>query len=225
MKKIFINSAFILFFLLPGLSEAQFRNISGQVVAFGKFPLKHINIKARKAKTIAITDANGNFTIPVAPNDVLEIKDKSFMDYRKKLSDEDNDIVINLIVKDNDKSRELAVDNGYISESDMKYGQDNLSQYNNEFIQCPDVFEAIRHAVPEARIISESGKKGIMLRGQKSLLYSNRALIVVDGVAVDDPSFVSTSNIRTITKLSASQCSMYYGMRGANGVITIETYH
>lgn len=225
MKKLFFNSALILALLFPGIIHAQLRNFSGTVVAFEKFPLKNITVKARKAKTEAITDNNGNFTMPVDKNDMIVIKDKAFMDYRKKLKDSDDSLRINLIINNNDKSMERAVDKGYISENNLEYGRDNLSQYNNEFIQCPDVYEAIRHAVPEARIITQSGKKGIMLRGQKSLLFSNTALIVVDGVEVDDPSFLSTSNIRKITKLSVSQCSMYYGMRGANGVINIETYH
>jgi hypothetical protein len=52
---------------------------------------------------------------------------------------------------------------------------------------------------------------------------SNAALMVVDGVIVEDVSFINPQQIVSISKLPNSQASMY-GARTGNGVILIETW-
>lgn len=52
---------------------------------------------------------------------------------------------------------------------------------------------------------------------------SNAALMVVDGVIVEDVSFISPQQIVSISKLPNSQASLY-GARAGNGVILIETW-
>ena len=51
---------------------------------------------------------------------------------------------------------------------------------------------------------------------------SNAALFVVDGVIVDDVSYVAPSEIVNIKQLSSSQAAIY-GARAGGGVIVITT--
>ena len=112
---------------------------------------------------------------------------------------------------------------GYITKDNLDFGIKNLWKKNNVFSQFHDVFEAIKYALPEATIITDSdGKRGVEFRGTKSIEYNNKALIVVDGMVIDDPGFLPPSSIYRITKLT-STASALYGSRAANGVVNIET--
>ena len=201
MKKIIKNSVIVLFLVTPLTAFGQTRKITGTVVAFEQFPLKHVVVKARKAKTETTTDENGKFEIEVVSNkDMLMIKDPVFLDYSKKIGENDNDLHINLIIKNDEQSMNEAVSSGYIASTDMDYGRNHLWKYNNVFYQFNDAYEAIKYALPEARIVIENGRKGVQFRGAKSITQSSAALIVVDGVVVDDVGFLTGASIKRITK-------------------------
>ena len=212
----------IIFLVTPILGFSQTRKISGTVVGFDKFPLKNITITAKKAKTKAITDDKGYFEIEVRKNDLIRIRETVFVEYSKKISDDMKSLQINLIIKNDQKSIEKVVEEGYLSREDMEYGRKNLWHLNNEFRQFNDAYDAIKYALPESTIIIENGKKGVQFRGPKTIYGSNLALILVDGVIVDDVSFINPGDIISIMKLNSSAAALY-GARAMNGVISINT--
>ncbi len=222
MKKLFFPLLFGLIMSAPISGTCQFHKISGTLVAFDKFPLKHVKIKAKKAKTEVLTDDNGHFELVVKDKDVIQVNDPIFYPYSKKLKEDDKDLRINLFIKNDDATMEAAVNEGYITNADMDYGRNNLWKKNNVFYQFRDVYEAIKYAIPSATIIYEGTTEGVSFRGTKSILHSNRALILVDGQVIDDPSDIQPSVIYRITKLSHTAAALY-GSRAANGVISIET--
>lgn len=222
MKKITQSFLLFVFLITPLLSLGQNRQLSGTVVAFDKFPIKNVTIRAKKAKTEIKTDDKGQFTITIAKKDVLQISESVFLDYSQKVSDKDDNLRINLIIRNNDRDMEKAVNEGFIKQEDLNYGLENLWIYNNEFSQFSDTYEAIRYALPESTIIIENGQKGIQLRGPKTVTGQNAALILVNGVIADDVTFVIPSTITSIRKLTSQQASLF-GARGGNGVISIET--
>ncbi len=211
-----------IFLLIPIICFGQSEKISGNVVAFNKFPLKNITVTAKKAKTKAVTDEKGQFEIQIKKNDVIRISESEFIEYSKKISNSEKDLTINLILRNNDRDMTSAIEKGYISQEDLDYGKEKLWHLNNEFIQFTDTYNAIKYAVPESTIIYENGQKGIQLRGPKTLTGSNFALILVNGVIADDVSFVTPTDIISIRRLSSSEAAIY-GARAGNGVIRIET--
>ena len=60
----------------------------------------------------------------------------------------------------------------------------------------------------------------IIIRGKNSINLSSEPLFVVDGVAVEDVSYINPREVKNITVLKDSAASIY-GVRGANGVILI----
>ena len=208
--------------MAPVIGFSQTHKITGTVKAFNKFPLKHVTVKARKAKTEVKTDENGKFELEVNKNDVIQIKESVFLDYNKKVSENDKSLDINLIIKNSDKDREKVVRDGFIAREDLEYGMANLWQWNNEFTQFSDPYDAIKYALPESTIIVENGRKGVQFRGPKSITGSNAALILVNGVITEDASFVNPSEIISIRKLTTSQAALF-GARAANGIVSIET--
>ncbi len=222
MKKLLLTLLSVLILLMPLTATCQFHKISGTVLVFGKFPIKQLKVKAKKAKTEALTDSTGHFELVAKTSDIIQVNDPVFYPFSKKVEQQDSVIQIKLFVKNDDEDMQKAVDAGYISNSDMEYGKENLWQNNNIFYQFHDVYDAIKYALPEATIIYEGSTKGVEFRGTKSIYHSNRALIVVNGQVLDDPSDLQPATIYRITKLSTAAASLY-GSRGANGVVSIET--
>ena len=222
MKNIVKKCFIVLFLILPMVLYSQTRKISGTLVAFNKFPVMHVTIKAKKAKSEARSDENGRFVLEVMNKEIIIINDPVFIEYRKKLTGKEDSLNINLIIRNDEKNLETVVQEGYMTRQNLDYGRKNLWKYNSEFYQFTDAYDAIKYALPECTIITENGQKGIQFRGPKSIAGSNSALILVNGVIVDDVSFVTPVNITKITKLSPSAAALF-GSRAANGVISIET--
>lgn len=93
-----------------------------------------------------------------------------------------------------------------------------------------DVTKALQGAVPGLTITNSNGAingtPSIKIRGTGSLSATNQAsdpLIVVDGVVVEDLSFVNPNDIADISILKDAASSAIYGTRAAFGVILITT--
>lgn len=75
--------------------------------------------------------------------------------------------------------------------------------------------------------ISSFGSPGeapkVTIRGIKSLQGDNQPLYVVDGLFVDDISFLNSNDIQDFTVLKDASASAIYGVKAANGVIVITT--
>jgi hypothetical protein len=212
----------ILIIVFPIFVNSQTRKISGTVLAFNKYPVKNATVKAKKAKTEAVTNENGVFEIDVQNNDLIRIKETVFFEYRQKITDEIESLEINLIFDNTGRNVDIASKAGYLTREDLEYGLEYLYLENAMYAQFNDAYDAIKYALPETIIIIENGRKGIQLRGPKTIHGSNAALIVLDGVIVEDVSFLNPVQIVSISKLSKPAASLY-GARAGNGVISIET--
>ncbi len=211
------------FIIIPLMGFGQTRKISGTVTSFKQYPVKGITIKAKKAKTETKTNEKGEFVIEVKKKDVIKISESVFQDYTMKITDDIQSLDINLIFDNTGRNYEIATEAGYLSKENLEYALTNLSEANNPYANFVNVFDAIKYALPETTLIVENGNRAVQFRGAKSVYGSNAALMVVDGVIVEDVSFINPPEIKSIAKLPPSQASLY-GARAGNGVIVIETW-
>jgi len=66
----------------------------------------------------------------------------------------------------------------------------------------------------------------IILRGNRSITGNNQALLVVDGMPIDDDSYLNTINpedIQDVTVLKGGVAAAIYGSKASNGVLVITT--
>lgn len=222
MKNIFIVLVYMTFLVIPIFSIGQTHNISGTVLAFNRYPVNNVTVKAKKAKTEVKTDENGQFEIDVRNNDVIQIRESVFVEYNEKVKEETESLKINLIFENKGNNVEKATTAGFLKREDLEYGLKNLFRDNSLYGTFVDVFEVIKYALPETNIIIENGRKTVQFRGPKSIHGSNAALILVDGVIAEEISFINPIEIISITKLSPNTAALY-GARAANGVISITT--
>ena len=219
-----MKSILSLLLLLPFVGFSQTRTIEGKVLAFNKYPLKNIELSAKKSKAKVTTDANGHFSIEIKGKDVIRIKNALFHSYEEKIGNDVDFLKVNLIYEVNDKNNAKAVTKGYFIKSELDYAIQNLAEENNIYGHFNDIYQAIKYAIPEASVVEDnSGRKAFILRGVNSLTGDNTAAYVVNRIVTEDISYITTSEIKKIWKLPTSQLAMY-GSQAGNGVICIETF-
>lgn len=182
--------------------------------------------KGVKGNAVA-TDAFGHFKIRVAPGTQLEV---SYVGYKPSTIAAAQDMtvylqptteVLNELVAIGYGSQKRANLTGAVSTVDVARTMENRPEQ--------DVLKALQGAVPGLTILNNTGNitgsPVIQIRGTGTL--SNKAtsnpLFVVDGVAMDDISYLNPEEIKEISVLKDASSSSIYGSRAAFGVILITT--
>jgi TonB-dependent SusC/RagA subfamily outer membrane receptor len=93
-------------------------------------------------------------------------------------------------------------------------------------VPTANVQDALQGQVAGVQITPQSGAPGaqadVRIRGVGTLNNSS-PIYVVDGLILDDISFLSPNDIESIQVLKDASATAIYGVRGANGVIIITT--
>lgn len=217
------NKIFLLVFslLIVTYAPAQELTLYGTVKCFNKYPMRNVTILAKKSKRETVTDTLGNFKLQVEKGDIVTIKAEGFNQFLFKPTGTDT-VKINLIFKGRDKDLLVAIGNGYVKKEDLVFAVSNLQQENSEYSNFSNIYDLIRGRFPGVDVINTPAGPSIQIRGTNSLTLSSEPLYIVDGVPVDNISSVDPVNIKSIDVLKDAAAS-YYGSRGSNGVIIINT--
>lgn len=215
MKKILLILAIV---SIPVGIFAQNRVIYGRLTVFNKYPVKNLEVRAKKAKTSAITDSLGRFSIVCFDKDVIQIKTKPFKPVTKRVDAKTDSLILNLYFIDSQVNRERAVGYGYISKKDLMYAVDHLQQENNDFCNYTNIYELIRGRFSGVTISNGN----IYVRGSTNFQGRTEALILVNGVATSSIADIAPCDVVSIDILKDTAAAIY-GSRGANGVVLIRT--
>lgn len=202
--------------------------ITGTVLDENNEPVIGANVALKGAKGTAVnTDFNGNFTIRVTPGAPLlvnyvgyktaEVKAAPSMTvYLQPTTEQLEQLVV--VGYGTQKKANLT---GAVATVDVARVMDSRPQ--------TDVVKALQGAVPGLTITTGDGgvdvTSTIKIRGTGTLSndQTSNPLIVVDGVPVDDLSFVNPDDIADISVLKDASSAAIYGTRAAFGVILITT--
>ncbi|MFO7669586.1 MAG: TonB-dependent receptor plug domain-containing protein [Bacteroidales bacterium] len=213
--------ALCLFLSAQGFSQT--RVIRGELTAFNRYPVANVEVTAKKAKTSVTTNEEGVFQLVCNEKDVLIIKSEVFTSLNQRVGSKDDYLKLNLIFRDTPENREIATGMGYLKADQLTYALANLDSENNDFCNYSDVLTLITGKFSGVEVMTtESGNRGVFVRGQKTIQGSAEAMYVVDGIPMDDITFVNPCEMKSITVLKDGAAAMY-GSRGANGVVVIET--
>ncbi len=208
--------------LVCGLQlNAQDQMIRGVVTTFDSIAIVGADIQVKSTKEIVKTDTLGRFTVNVNPGDRLKVEAKGFISEKVKLEDNTKLVAVNLKLKPGQKSIEYAIGYGYVKDADKLNAVAQLNNKDMDFSQYSDIYDLIRGRFAGVQVNSNGE---IIIRGVNSINLSSAALIVVDGITVDQSmlSSLSPSNLKSINVIKDGS-SAIYGARGANGVVLIET--
>ena len=203
--------------------------VKGTVIAFNNFYVKHAEVISRRTGSKAITDSLGMFEIMAPGGDVLIFRAKGFEKNRRKVSDNEDEITVNMILRPGEKNQKLAVDNGHMYEKDMAYAIKHHSSFNNDYMVYNDMRELLQAKLLGTRVTNQ-GSIQVFIRGRDigsyGLLENNGAVtFVLDGMIVRDIDFLNPRDVRSIRLLRGHEASSMYGSQGANGVLLINTKH
>lgn len=217
MKK---TISILLFVFVAHMMYAQGHIVQGFVHTLDEIPLIGAEIQVKSTKSSVFTDSVGHFVTTCYGDDQLKIKAKGFYDQKVKIASKTKVVAVNLKLKPGEKQRQYAIGYGYVSEEDKTAAVTGVDANNPRFLKYTNMLDLIRDQVPGAQITNGE----IVLRGTNSFQGSSAALIVVNGVIVDQEylSSLSPIDVRSVDVLKDGTAAVY-GSRGANGVILIET--
>ena len=207
--------------IITSATYAQNRVVYGKLTAYNSFPVMNVEVTSKKAKATTMSDSLGNFAIVCLEKDVVMVKPKGFQGVNKKVNDETDSLNINLIFIDTKKNRELAVNSGFITETNLNYAVINLEEENNDYCKYTDIYSLIRSTQGSSVNVSNSGR--ITIRGgNTSFSGMDQALIIVDGQPQTDIDYIRPCVVRSIKVLKGADANIY-GTRAGNGVVVITT--
>ncbi|MFP3860834.1 MAG: SusC/RagA family TonB-linked outer membrane protein, partial [Bacteroidales bacterium] len=224
MKRLFFFS--LIFLLSINIVLAQ-RMIEGTVKdASTGNPLPGVNITVEGSTRGTASDAEGNFALEVTPED--EILEFSFVGYEEKevpIEDEEQFEVL-LSPESQEMEEVVVVGYGTMKKSDLTGSVSSVKSESLSKLSSSNALDALAGKLSGAQISSSSGEPGsnpiVRVRGVGTINNAN-PIYVVDGVILDDISFLSSGDIESVELLKDASATSIYGSRGANGVFMITT--
>ena len=215
------------FFLLSLTTMSQIRYVSGQVISEDdNRPLAGVSITIKGTNKGTITDANGNFSIDAAPQDVLLLSYSGYSPLEIPVGTSQNiRAALNLI---NDKMNEVVVVGyGTQKRKDFAGASTTVNPLTTKFTPSSNVGTALQGSVPGLLVQQTTGAPGstpyIVFRGGTDFDGSGSPLIILDGVVVPTLYGIDMNDVESIDVLKDAASTAIYGARAANGVIIVTT--
>ncbi|MDR1654213.1 MAG: TonB-dependent receptor [Prevotellaceae bacterium] len=215
-----------LFVLFSPFAAAQV-SVSGVVSDVNGEPLAGVTVAVQEATTATMTDIDGNFQISAPQNGKLTF---SFVGYRQQTVNINGRKFINISLAEEVTLLDEVVAIGYgtMRRSDLTGAISSIKADALQKTPAFDLSQALQGRAAGVTVNANTGQPGagaeVRIRGVGTV-NNSAPLYVVDGVMVNDISFLSPNDIENTEILKDASATAIYGSRGANGVILITTKH
>ena len=226
-------------FPLMAMAQETAITVKGQV-SDDQGPIIGATVREKGAKSVAVTDLDGNYSIKVSPGATLTF---SYLGYQNKEVKVDGKTRVDVTMQSDAQalSEVVVVGYGQMKRSDVT---GSVVQVNAEQIERAvptSIDQVLQGRAAGVQIQANSGTPGantsIRIRGINSLNSTNQPIFVIDGVVVEpqstdanDPlasnnplASINPSDIVAMDVLKDASATAIYGARAANGVIMITT--
>jgi len=223
----------VVFLLLSVGAMAQSITVQGHVKDSSGEPIIGATVRVAGASGGTVTDYDGNFTIKANAGATLNV---TYVGYQPATARAAARVVVTL--QDDSQMLESVVVIGYgvAKKNDLTGSVTAIKpDEKNKGLQVT-AQDMIQGKIAGVNVNSNDGSPGggaqILIRGGASLSASNKPLIVIDGMAMDNNdtkgmsnplSLVNPADIESFTVLKDASATAIYGSRGSNGVIIITT--
>ncbi|RPE13857.1 SusC/RagA family TonB-linked outer membrane protein [Chitinophaga lutea] len=241
-----LTALFLLLICLSGQVMAQSRTVKGKVTAAEDgTPIIGATVIAKGTNVGTVTNAEGVYSLNVPDGvDVLVVKFIGMKDTEAKI----NGATVNVVLgADVTTLTETVVTANAIRRDKRSLGYASPTVKNDELTkgQSSSALNALAGKVAGVNITSTASAPGsssrIVLRGGSSITGNNQALIVVDGVPIDNSSIIgggdsrssidfgnrgndiNPDDIESMTILKGPAAAALYGSRASNGAVIITT--
>lgn len=244
MKKLLLTV--VLFIAGYSLAIAQ-RTVSGKVTdKKDGIPLAGVSVTVKGTNNSVQTNEQGDFSISGVPdNATLVFSNVSYKKIETKLTGNNT---LSIVLEENAQQlREVVVTANAIKREAPSIGYAQSTINNAELTKGKDrsVLNSLQGKVAGVQISSSSGGVGsstrIVFRGGSSITGNNQALIVVDGIPIDNSQTdagdnlnnqvdagnrgndINPDDVESVTLLKGPAAAALYGTRAANGALIITT--
>jgi len=213
--------------LLMGFQAMGQRIIRGTVTGSDTGEtLPGVNVLIKGTTRGTVTDINGAYQVEVRPGDQSLVF--SFIGYdNQEIAIGTADVIqVMLQISSTQLEEFVVIGYGTVRKSDLTGAVSSLKAEDIVKITALHPEKALQGKVTGVQIITTSGAPGagaaVRVRGVGTFNNSS-PIYVVDGVILDDISFLNSGDIASMEVLKDASATAIYGSRGANGVILIQT--
>jgi TonB-linked SusC/RagA family outer membrane protein len=208
------------------VSQQVTKRVTGVVKDNHGEPIIGANIIEKGTANGIITDVNGNFSLNVAENAIVQI---SYIGYiMQEIAVQDKQNITVLLMEDLQNLEEVVVVGyGIAKKSDLT---GSISQVKAESMQNytpSNVGDLLRTTIPGMNVaysVSAKGDGDMMIRGDNTLTAGSGPLIVLDGAIYSgDISDINPNDIEKLDIMKDASSAAVYGSRATNGVVAITT--
>ena len=225
LKILQINFSILMVLLIPITLYSQSKELKGIVTNSEKSLIIGASVSIKNSSLSTQTDELGRFQITAKPTDTLVFK---FIGYTTQEIAVGNQTEIAIILSpSSDELEEVAVIGfGTQRKITVTGAQSTISVREMQKTSTPSLSNAIAGKLPGIITRQSSGEPGydaaqVFIRGL-STFGNNSPLILVDGVE-RSMNQLNAQEIESFTILKDASATAVYGVRGANGVILINT--
>jgi TonB-linked SusC/RagA family outer membrane protein len=211
---------------------AQNRTVTGTVTAKDDgLPIPGVTVKIKGTNSGVQTGTNGKFTISVPSGGVLVF---TFVGYATQERPVGTSTNLNVVLEPNSTQLGEVVVTGAlgIKTQAKQLGYATATIDNKTLTEAKVTNTAIGLEGKVSGLQVNTTDNGvnpstrIILRGNRSITGNNEALLVVDGVPIEDDNYLNTINpedIQDVNILKGAVAAAIYGSKASNGVMIITT--
>lgn len=246
MKRIFLLRFFCLFFLTVTAHGvyAQEQQVKGKVTDKENQPLSGASVSVKNEKQVALTDANGEFSIKVfSKNATLKITFSGMTPEEVSVAGKSY-LTVSLSKAVSELDEVVVVGYGKVKRRDLTGAVASVSGAELLKSSPITVNQSLQGKLAGVEVQSNDGAPGagvsIQIRGANSFASSTEPLYVIDGIpfstartpanaataveqTVNPLSNINPADIESVEVLKDASSTAIYGSRGANGVVLITT--
>ncbi len=238
------NALLLYWVLLASTAWAQERTVTGTVTEENGTPIPGVSVVVKGTTNGIITDASGRYSLQISAQDA--VLSFSFIGYVKQDVTIDGRSVVNVtMVEDAKELSEIVVYAGLERQTRaLGYATTTIKADALNKARDRSALNSLQGKVAGARITNASGQvgaaTGVILRGIASFNGNNQALIVVDGIPIDNTNVdngvllnnrsmgnrandINPADIESVTVLKGPAAAALYGSRAANGALIYTT--
>ena len=221
-------AAIVMILAMTAMSlSAQNRAISGTVVDAAGVPVIGASVVvAGNTTNGAMTDLDGKFSLNVPAGSSLSV---SCIGYATQTIAVGNQSTFNIVLQEDTEFLEETVVIGYgvQKKSDVTGSVASVRAAELQNRSTSDAAAALQGKASGVQIINSSGAPGtkaqIRVRGYSSNSGNLGPLLIVDGLKVNDISYLDPSMIESMEVLKDAASAAIYGAAAGNGVVLITT--
>lgn len=228
MKQMLLVLLSFLLFQNNLLAQEAQQTVSGTVTdAETGIPIPGVNVIERGTTNGVVTDFEGEFTIDVPGDAILEVSYLGFATREINVNGQ-SQLVVALTPEVSALDEVVVVGYGTQRRESLTGALETVGGDELRNVTTPSVENMLSGKAPGVFVAPGSGQPGsrggVVIRGQATLSGTTSPLWVVDGVILgSDAGELNPDDIETMTILKDAASTAIYGSQGANGVIVVTT--